>query len=357
MGTRPRPLRFAWALAPALAGPPSAIADTLWLSGGGLELRDVRVTRVEAGAIVFASNGREASRPAGAVSRLRMDGEPILSEAELLRGGARTAEAIDAYRRAARSARSEAARRWAWIRLIELGQRAGRLDLAVAAYLDLLHADPLAATLAPAVDAAGRGMLDDIAAAIDLDLRDRRWDDGARAAALDLLGAVHAARGEIDLAAAARAGRDELLARDPRNIAAREAVARSDLDATLEASTEPGRPTRVPEAALAEPATRAAALLALAEAQYAELGDAPDRAALDAAALAYLRVVAAARQTPDAASSSTALLRLAQLHERAGEFDAARRLAGDLLRDHPSEAAAGEARLLLSRLPNPAPPR
>ena len=62
-----------------------ALADTVWISGGGpnaLEMKNVRITNIADGKLLFQTSGRDTSRDLTSVQRIAIDDEPAVTAAE-----------------------------------------------------------------------------------------------------------------------------------------------------------------------------------------------------------------------------------------------------------------------------------
>src|SRR4051812_7127865 len=88
---------FFLAAAAGVAPAGTARADSVWTSSG--ELRNVTVTGLVDGKLQFASNGRASSRDVQQISRLALDGEPMLTAAETAYTAGQFDAATDAYRK------------------------------------------------------------------------------------------------------------------------------------------------------------------------------------------------------------------------------------------------------------------
>jgi TolA-binding protein len=99
-----------------------------------------------------------------------------------------------------------------------------------------------------------------------------------------------------------------------------------------------------------EAAEQAEALYILAQAHYGLAGSDPN--ALKDAALAYMRVVALAKDQPAAPHVAESLLKTAEIMQRLGEPATAAKIDQQVLSQFPNDPAAPQARENLNRLKN-----
>ncbi len=265
-----------------------AYADTVWISSGGgnpVPYSGVRVLRVEQDTLFFrTSGGLETSRPVNAVTRIQLDDDPTFSSAEAAHVGGDFARATEGYLRTLRSTPRGWLRDWVTLRLVDSAAKAGRVDAAVTAYLQLLSANPAAAPQAkPRIPEGPSALLDAAAVEIERSMASVSLDDPARRSAMNLLIEVHRARG--DNASAARAterllereaarpegGASQVALADVRLNAARLALDQGDFAGALSLIDEN-------QALFTQPGQQAAALLTRARARHGQGAKRPGRA-------------------------------------------------------------------------------
>jgi TolA-binding protein len=147
---------------------------------------------------------------------------------------------------------------------------------------------------------------------------------------------------------------DELLAKDPNNPAAGQAIARRKLQSASRAIESRNYRTAVEEINAArsrfvEPDQQAEALFILAEAAYGQ-ADPNSANALKDAALAYMRVVAHFRSEPGRPFVAQSLLRTAEIHERLHEPQTASAIYDQIIQQFKDDPAAQVAGQNLQRL-------
>jgi tetratricopeptide (TPR) repeat protein len=347
----------------------AARADTLWVGsnpGSALELKDVRVLRMEGGRVFFrtASGGTgESSREAGQIQRMALDDEPGLTSAETAWFAGDFDKATDEYLRVMRSTAKPWLKQWSGLRLVRSAGKANRLDAAVAAYVELVQLDAkLAQENRPALDGSVRpAVLTAAATTLEGAIgRQPRTASEQRTALRQLLLEVHRARGD---AASAAKVLEEMTAGDGGAVAGAgdaAASARGQLaDLRLSAAklaldardfAKAASMILESESAFVEPRQQAEALFVLAAAREGEARTQRDSAKLKDAALAYMRVVAHFRGIAGAeARVPAALLKTGQILEELGEKAEARSVYREVV-DLGDPATKDGARQGLERL-------
>jgi TolA-binding protein len=335
----------------------SARADTLWIrsasAGGGavsvLEIRDVKVTGVEGGKLLFNSAGRDTSRDLAQISKLQVDDEPALSAAENALGSNQFDAATDGYRKALDGASKDWVKTWAAQRLIFAAQRANRFDVAVQGYIALVITDPaIAAASKPALPNGQSSFLATAINQVNTALGDAKLAPPQRQALTTFLLDLQRAKGDEKAAAATV---EQLLKNNP-DPAAGAAIAKLKLDsaaAALKGNDFAKAKAEITSnrAAFTDPKDQAQALLILAEAQAGTANQSNDANAWKDAALAYMRIVA---HFPDSPTAPPALLKTAQIEQKLNDLDAARSLYQQLAKQYPSDPSAAAAQAALQQL-------
>jgi TolA-binding protein len=329
-------------------------ADTLFISSGGgnpVEYKNIKVLRIIQGQIVYnTASGGETRKPLEQVVRMQIDDEPALNTAEQALFGEQWDQAVDNYSKAAKATNKPWVKDWATIRLLIAGQKSNRFDAAATAYIAMLLRDPdSAAKYKPQMPQAGSSYIDSAINEANAALGTRDINDKQKLALLgfmlDLFKAKKDRTGEDKVAQLI----DEILAKDPNNPAAGQAIARRKLTnaqraleakdfAKAVAEIESGRANFV------EPAQQAEALFCVAEARYGLALAKKDATELKDAALAYMRVVANFKDLPGRPHVAESLLKTAMIEEQLNEPAAANQLYQQVAQQYPDDPAAGVAR-------------
>jgi TolA-binding protein len=142
---------------------------------------------------------------------------------------------------------------------------------------------------------------------------------------------------------------DEILAKDPNNPAAGQAIARRKLTAAMRALEAKDFAKAISEiesgkASFVDPNQQAEALYTLAEAKYALAQAKKEPGELKDVALAYMRVVAHFRDLPTKPHVADALLKTAMIEEQLNDPAAANQLYQQIVQQYPSDPAAAVAK-------------
>lgn len=326
-------------------------ADTLSL--GATDLKNISVTRVDASRVYYKSGSSESSAELSAVTRLALDDEPALGSAEIAAATNNADLAAENYLRALRGTQKPWLRAYIAPRLASAATKARRFDLSTAGYILLLNTDPAVADgskpvlTGTAVAPAPRP--GDLAAAIDA-VQSALTKTPSSVPLLKFLADLQTAQGDP---AAALTTLTKAAALDPtvapaaataRLAAANSALARGDASAALALLSQ------TPDA-FTTPATQVEALYLLAYAKETEALAIHSTAALQDAAIAYLRVSAHFRQDLNATSRvesalTRAALILEELHQPAEAHALWRELSSSKDPEISAQAKQGLARTL-----------
>ncbi len=335
-----------------------AHADELWVGSGGsgaINVKGAKITRVAGGQIFFTAGGKETSRELGKVQRILVDGEAALNAAEEAYAAGNWSAAVDGYQRTVRATTKPWLKDWATARLIDAANKSGRFDAAVASYVATLLKDPAAAAaLKPAMPAERSTYLDTAVTEVNNALGTKGVTDAQRQALFQFLMDLHRARKDKAAEEKAAEQLDEILAKDPNNPAAGQAIARRKLMNAAKALEAKDYRKALAEVEavrdqLTDAAQQADALFYLAEAKYG-LTDTKQPDALKDAALAYMRVVAHFKNEPGAPHVAESLVKVAQIHEQLGEPQTAANLYEQVASQFKDDPAAQVARQSLQRL-------
>jgi TolA-binding protein len=352
---------LAWAVIPAVL----SAADSVSIrprdsapNGAPTVYADVQVVDVETGKIVFRTqSGNQVAKDFTSVVNMTLDDEPNFNQAKIDYATGHFDRAVDEFDQTIQKTNKP------WLKAICLPQmtdaadKSGQFDKAAEGYAMLVLSDPaLAAQHRPAVPQFGSPFLDaaasTVSAAIDtanitpeqqtallaflLEIQRARKDSAAiDAVASRLSGNPTAGGAASDLAAAALA--------DAKISEAKAAVSQQHYDDAAKL-IEGSRQYFV------DTAHQADALYILAQARQGQAQTAKDPDAWKDAAIAYLRVVADFKTSPDAPHVADALLHAAGILERLNQSDKAMQMYQSIVDAYPSAPAAAQARAQLDQL-------
>lgn len=331
------------------------LADSFFV--GSLETKNVVIKELKDGNLIYEINGRQNEREAARISRLVVTNETPLNTAEEAYSLAKWDEAVDGYQKVLRTTNKPWAKDWAAMRLIESANKTGRFDAAATAYILALLNDPNAAAgMKPELPESKSTYLDTAVKEVNAALADSKLSVEQRRALLGFLVELQQARKD----AAAEDAAYEQLARlpgaDVNDPNARRVLARRRLSVASRALESRNYRAALDEistnrAMFVEPAQQAEALFIIAEAQAA-LAES-DPVALKDAALAYMRVVALAKDEPDRPRVVLSLIKTASILERVGDPTAATLLYEQVMTQYPDDPSSPKARENLERLRKP----
>lgn len=340
-------------------------ADELWIGSGGsgaIQIKGATIVRIEAGQIFFLAAGKETSRELGKIQRIMVENEPALNAAEEAYVAAKWNDAVDGYQKTIRATTKAWLKDWSTSRLIDSANKSGRFDAAVSAYLAMLLKDPgSAAAMRPTLPNERSTYLDQAVSEVNAALSGKTLTDEQRQSLLTFLIDLHRARNDKPALERVAEQIDELLAKDPNNPAAGQAIARRKLQRAAKAIEARDYRNAVAEiesarARFTEPQQQAEALFLLAEAVYGQ-SDPKNHNSLKDAALAYMRVVAHFKNDPQRPYVAEALLRTATIHEQLGEPQTAIAIYEQVAAQFKDLPAAQTARQGLQRLGRQNTPR
>ena len=346
-----------------------ARADAIWINPGAgaanaLKLDNIRITAIGDGRVQFTSAGRESTRDVQQVVRIQIDDEPALSLAEEALSSGKFDVATDQYRRTLETTRKDWLRQWSAARLVQSATRANRFDAAVAGYVALIQIDPrLAGPYKPALPDAKSTYLATAINDVTAALATPGIGEAQKQVLAEFLQELQQARGDQPPAAAPAPPSAGPTPDTPGSsaatpgpaVAADAGAARVRLAATAKALDAKQFAAVIDDitanaALFAAPADQATALYYLAEARAGLAAQSNDRSAWQDAALAYMRVVAHFKHSPQAPFVARSLLKTAQITEKLNDPAAARALYQQIVDQHPTDPAAAEARAGAERL-------
>jgi TolA-binding protein len=345
-----RALTFAIVCAIAIATI-SARADSIFV--GNLERKNATIKELKGDMLVFDFNGRTTEQQAAKVTRLVVPSETALTAAEEAYATQRWDDAVDNYQKAQKSAK-QWVKDWATMRLIDAAAKSGRFDAAASAYIAVLLKDPAtAAPLKPAMPDAKSTFLDSAIADTNTALKSPRLTIDQRRALLGFLIELAQAKKDSTTEDAAYAQLAKLPGADVNDPSAKRVLARRKLSLAsqaLEAKNYTQAVTEIESSKtmFVDPAQQAEALFILAEAQTGQAGT--DQTRLKDAALAYMRVVALAKNEPAHPRVVESLLKTASILEKIGDTSSAQQLYAQIISQYPDDPLTAQASKSLERL-------
>jgi TolA-binding protein len=303
----------------------TARADTLWVSSTGeptsaIEFGKVKITGTTDAQMLFSSTaGRESNRPLEQVVRIAIDDEPALTAAEEALVNGKWEPAVDGYLKAIKSTKRDWLKDYIARRLLIAAGKANRFDAAVVAYITAVLGKSPRSAEKPAMPDPKSTYLATAVSEVEAALKNTKLTADQRQALLSFLLDLHKTRGDqkgMSEVAEQMVKAGAVAANDP---AAAGALARMRLDVASIAIGNKEYKKAADEingsrAAFVDPRDQAAALYLLAQAQEGLAGD--DATALADAALAYMRVVAQAKDVQGRPHVADALLKTASILER-----------------------------------------
>lgn len=336
-------------LALGLAAGGVAVGDTLHVAGSprtGAMIKSYRN-----GMFDYALDGQAVDPIAGdRVSYITLDDDPSLTAAEQAFVEGRWAQAADGYQASLKGTYRPWLKDWALPRMLVSADRAGKFDLAVSAFVQILSRDagqamklrprPGEETPAGALTAAA-GELAKVSAGA-------AWTNTQKLALQSLL--MDTQRVQGDLAGAAKLSEQLLRSAvldkaDPASArvvadvyigSARLALAQKDYVRVISLIEQQ-------KAMFTEASQQVEALYCLAAARDGQLGASPSADALKDLAIAYMRVVAVGRGISDRRYLPEALLRVGELQEQLGDNAAAATLYAEVAGEYKDSPAAARA--------------
>jgi tetratricopeptide (TPR) repeat protein len=336
----------------------AALADTVVV--GDFERTDLKVQSYRNNAVEITVNGRRVDPiAADRVTRMALDNDSAFSAAEQAFISGDWQPAAEGYSRSLATTTRTWLPDWALPRMLQAADRAGRPDLAVSAFLQLLIRNPAQAVkLRPSLDNVTQ-----VASAVAADLS-KAAGNGAlthtqKHAALSLLLDIYRVQGDLS---AARGLRQSLPSAssgaskpDPTDPAGAAVAAALQLSLARLALAEKDYPAAIATIETAQtfftdPSDQADALYCLAAARDAQTPQPAPAAALKNLALQYMRVVAISRPTPAKRCIAQSLFRVAQIEEELQDKQAAVTLYAEVAKGYKGTSLADRALREVDRL-------
>ena len=328
---------------------PMAMADSIFT--GSIERKDVKILAYRNGYIEFSISGRAVDPvPAEKVSRIVVDDEPAFTAAEKAFVGGKWADAAVGYQKAIKTSTKAWLKDWSLPRMVQAGDSAGRVDIAVSGFVQLIQKDPQQVKARPKVPAdADVAMLKSAADDLNKAAANGALSNVQKQAILSLLLDVTRAQG--DLTGAGKVG-EQLLKisnldpADPANAAvladvhlgmARLALAQKDY---AKAANE----IRANKTLFTEPSQQAEAFYCLALVKDAQAGEKPSAQAMKDIVIEYLRAAGVSRLTPEKRHLPECLVRVAQIQEQLGDLKSAGDLYAEVAGEYKDSPLAAKAK-------------
>ncbi|HEX3358437.1 MAG TPA: tetratricopeptide repeat protein [Tepidisphaeraceae bacterium] len=334
---------------------PMLRADTLYISSTGgnpVVYSNVTIVRVAGGSVVYTTSpdGPPINMPVANVERMQIDGETALNAAETALAAKKWDDAVDAYNRVVQSTDKPWLKDWASMRLLAAGQKSSRFDATATAYIAMLLKDPAAAEkIKPQMPAAGSTYLDSALSQANIALGNRDLSDRQKLALLGFVLDLQKAKNNQAGVDEASRQIDGILAKDPNNPAAGQALARRNIVSAQQALDRKDFAKAISEiqsnrANFVDPIQQADALFIVAQAQEGLASVTKGQTAIKDAGLAYMRVVADFKDTPNKPHVAMSLLRTGMIEEQLNEPQAAAKLYQQVIQEYPNDPAAGIAK-------------
>lgn len=329
---------------------PMARADKLTIQGTPPQV--VTVTGFANGQLQFQyERGGSGQREYARIQQLAVDAEPALTSAEANLVAGKTDAAVEDYAKAVRGSTTPWVKLFAARRLFDAAGPDGKFEPRLTAYLAVLQLSPAdAANRRPALPEADSQLLNVAALEIESALKTPKLADPAKIALLNFLTDIHRRRGD-DAAVAATIERlaksVPSAANDPlvqaqlaaQKLAQAKAAADAKDFATAVRLIDQNR------SAIVDPVQQSDALFILARAKLAN-ADATDTAAQQDAAVAFMRVVAQAKDLPGRPNVLASIRSAAGILERTGAPADALKLYQQIAKEfaeNPSAVAEAQA--------------
>ena len=330
-------------------------ADTIYISstgtGSGVPSPNAKIQNIVDGQVVYtAFSGGEVTKPLDQITRIEVDGEPVLNAAEQAFAAEKWDDAVDGYLKVSSSTNKPWLKDWATLRLIAAAQKSKRFDAASTAYIAMLLRNPqTAAKYKPQLPDAGSTYLDGAITQTTSALTTHDITDRQKLALLNFQLDLYRAKKDRAGEDRVEAQVDEILAKDPGNPAAGQAIARRQLLSAQRAFDAKDYARAISEidagkANIVDPAQQADALFIVAEAKFAMASAKKDPTDLKDAALAYMRVVANFKDLPNHPHVPESLLKTAQIEEQLNDAAAAHQLYQQIAQQYPDDPVAAVAK-------------
>jgi TolA-binding protein len=342
-----------------LALAPSLRADTIYISstgtGSGVPLPNASVQGVtdDDQLSYLVSGNTPKTRPISQVMRIQLDSDPVFNAAEEAYAAGKWDDAVDGYVKILHATNKEWMKDWATLRLMDAAQQSKRFDASCSAYIAMLLRKPQATTK-PTLPAAGSTFLDGAISEANAALATRDINDHQKLALLNFLLDLYGAKKDTSGQDRIKGQIDDILAKDPSNPAAGQAIARRQLLSAQRALDAKDYAKALSEidagkTNIVDPPQQADALFIIAQARFGMASAKQDPTELKDAALAYMRVVANFKDLPNHPHAPESLLKTAQIEEQLNDPAVANQLYQQIAQQYPQDPLAAVAKQKLQK--------
>lgn len=337
-----------------------ARADTVWIqsgSGNPIAISDVKVTGVEADALLFTTGaGRQTSKPLAQIPQIKLDDEPNFSAAEEAFRDSQFPVAVDDYRKTLGTTAKAWLKERSALRLVQAANKSNNFPAAVEGFVDLLQITPALATdNKPAIPKDASSIAQAIAF-VQQASKSPQLKPDQKTVLGNFLVELYNAKGDT-ASANATLGQISKGGTNSENATQENRRVAADLKMTeARQAYSQGQYARAAQALNAsgglftEPQERADALYLLAQSTAGALGnsDVPDP--LKDAALAYMRVVAYCQALPGKPHVADSLMNVAAIEEKLKNKKEALAVYNQIADEFKGTAAAARAKEEAARL-------
>jgi TolA-binding protein len=303
-----------------------ARADAVWIqsgSGNPIAISDVKVTGVEADALLFTTSaGRQTSKPLAQIPQIKLDDEPNFSAAEEAFRGSQFSVAVDNYRKTIQATTKSWLKERSALRLVQSANKSNNFPAAVEGFVDLLQMTPALATDNKPAVPKDANAINQAIAFVQQASKSPQLKPDQKTVLGNFLVELYNAKGDTGSANAtlgqiAKGGTSaETVTADNRRVAAdlkmteaRQAYSQRQYGKAVQVLNSSG-------GLFTEPQERADALYLLAQSTAGAMGNSEDPNQLKDAALAYVRVVAYCEALPGKPHVADALMNVAAIEEK-----------------------------------------
>lgn len=334
-----------------LVGRQTAKADSIF--AGNLETQNVTIKEVKGDSLVYEISGRVSEKPVDRITRVIATNETPLNAAETDFAAQKWNQAVDGYQRAIRTSTKQWVKDWAALRLVSAASQSGRFDAAAAAYILTLLKNPTGPTSRPAMPEAKSTFLDSAVADVNTTLSDPKLTIDQKRALIGFLIDLQQARQDTAGEDAAFAQLARLPGSDANDPGVRRMQARRKLQSAQRALDAKSYAQAMSEIdsnriMFVETSQQADALYIIAQARLGQAGS--DANNLKDAALAFMRVVALAKDEPGSPHVVDSLQKTAGILEQINDRESAVKLYQQIAAQYPDQPAAAAARSSIQRL-------
>lgn len=341
-----------WRLAVVVAGLAMGslvMGDTLFVAGSQRAGAKIRAYRN--GLFEYMLDGRAVDpMPGERVSQIALDDDAALTGAEQAFAEEKWAAAAEGYQTALKATNRPWLKDWALPRMLAAADRAGKFDVAVSGFVQLVTKDPVVAMkhrprlgegIAAGALTAAAGELTKAAGGASLSATQKL-------ALQTLLVDVKQAQGDLDGAAKLSEGLVKGATVDKADPASARVVADAYITAARVALGQKdyaraGSLIEQQKELIGDPMQQVEAFYCLAAAKDGQLGASPAKDAVKDVAIGYMRAVAVGRGIGERRYLPLSLLRVAELQEQLGDTTAAATLYGEVAAEYKDSPAAARA--------------